>query len=1133
MSSTSKRSGNQPFKLQFGGGATQPIEAEPQLGDAAEDVDDEFVFYNSAAMLRELKAAPNKDTDAPSAQADKAESATPDPDAPSEPVEDDIGSVMDAPDPVAPEASPKPMAAGVSPADDMVEDNILDPNWEPPEVRAVEPPPEAPIAPRSLQVGSTTLRPEIDAPQAVPPRPERPISEFGFVLPEDDTNSTRRGWAAYGALAAGLVLAVGAAGGAWYQMRGSSDPVVQRSDVNPRPETMIAAADPVADEKPGNAAADATGPAAKSAAGSETTEPGLDPAQVVDSPRAAPPAPSAPVPDQVAMAPKALPPRDPSGPSAQDVSPSPDQPGLALTEPGMVVPDTNAVPKTPAPEQVVTAGTDHPNLPSNRNVATLPRPDLGPEVANPSPGALAAVQPERDASERPDQSVLPGPLPERATARPVLQAPDLPFGLEQSPAVASVATFALIGPEVVDGLPLLPDFALDAVPYRLTAGQSWVPAHEGTALGNLETESPALPVTQTGLGLIADPNAPQSATQLTWTLPPQAFEDLPVRPSDPTTPERATFSVPVLLAATAVLNGRLDKAGADGSSGYSAAQLPTPGRPVQPRLASLAESAGVALAATADPAIRTARPMVPQLNGGPQDRDWAALPTNAAGTVQIRVASLATPAAGTTALIGSDGLQAPRRRDAAELAAAVRPDPGNLSTPKPSQPWAIAISTGQPIAPSGGYVAFTYPASGSLPEQAVPQNLSRQSDGDQAPESFDVPASAPSQVAIKTLSRPEEDVSAAPPATTDSYVRLALADALEVPLAGSSSPPVVPGIAPPAANQVVTEPPMALATIIPGDTSQLPGRDRITYAARPNALSRDTSSLSATPGPTIDRESQTSRSQVRITGQPSVPAQTASARIDGSKEPAEVGLQEPQQIAAISLQDGAGDEAAQLAGEQPLIFLQPEPTSEPEANSENGPGLVDEDVSEIPFINAASWTVPFPAELSDIGGSVTIIGVKSGSPFWMQPGSVIAAVNDAPVNNLEAWTSHLMPNAITGTAGQIRLKVKVIGSGGDIAEHTFDVPVVRSLTLDDGTIIELRKVRSKWQAVVAATTQSHDGSIRTGDTLLFDFETKTKLNGPRSLENMLKGLEVQAPAQIEFAIVREGSLENATLLLSP
>ena len=115
MSNSNKRSDNRPFKLQFGGGAKEPIEDAPQLAPNLDDVDDEFVFHNSAAIMRELRA--------------KREVAAPKPTEPTQ-------QPTDLPQPDA-AAKPAP-----SPTGDDVDlfDNILDPNWQPDNTREVPAP---------------------------------------------------------------------------------------------------------------------------------------------------------------------------------------------------------------------------------------------------------------------------------------------------------------------------------------------------------------------------------------------------------------------------------------------------------------------------------------------------------------------------------------------------------------------------------------------------------------------------------------------------------------------------------------------------------------------------------------------------------------------------------------------------------------------------------------------------------------------------------------------------------------------------------------------------------------------------------------------------------------------------------
>lgn len=1039
MSKTEKSSRNRPFKLQFGSGAPQPLEEEPKLAPTAENVDDEFVFNNSAQLRRELRLQTKSD-------AAPVEAVTP-----AEPPAKDTPPSANAPEKV---------------------DNILDPDWDaddPSEVSEDAAPIPAPV-----------LDPVLAPVQTVPPPPPATasVSEFGYVLPEDP-KPKRAGVAAYAGLAAGVVLALGALGGAWTQMRpGADDTDVATSDETPV-ETVVAKADP----QP------------------ETVQADPEPAQQADTAvaRLAPSAPDAPTIESAATAPIGLPQRT-SGPTSGDVSPSPTQPDLARLPEAEGTLSPNRAPVA-SPEQPVIASDDAAQLPSQRSVSTLARPDLGA-----APRATTLARPEGDlgqtasvsAPTAPDAQaqILPGPLPKRATDRPSLGRPTLPISVDGAPSVVTAARQGMTSPRTPDATTQSPEVAADTAPARAVQGQAPLAISDGVDFANVPQNEDTSPAPNVHVDMTSGAGLPAPSLDVAG-LP----DDLtPARPAEPTGPTRAELTTPVLLAASAQIigqtNGNRDGAG---ERSYAASDLAPP---ALPRLLPITlrgfdmPSSGPLRATTAPRAhdvVRLASVAAPLPAPGTRADELVTAP------VQTRMPALQAPIEGTLPTI--DLAAGPLAAPGQAAALASPSDAGSRALPAFDLP---SLPPAQIAVADLGSVPVTADASFNFSDLSVPAMPPSAAQLGSA----QVVSNAPTIPQGGQIGAVQFQVGAAfsEPGTDTSPTGLAplqmVASVVGVmPLADASAPDAADLTIPTRPN---SQDPIVVAVAVRAEPDVADARAQ----ARPRLLDRKRPSSNA---PTLETSWPDAYLSVSVGG--------AADRPAGAPAPT---VAAPEPVADASVPDekpaATGPALVFLGAAQP----QGQATAETQEKIE----------SALPaFVKNARWIADFPGELTDEDGVVGILTSDIGSPVWVQSGAVILAVDGNPVPDLDAWTSLVndRTNEASGVASSLALTVQ--SPSGDVTEHTISLPVARSVEFADGTRIETHRVRGKWKTRVAEISGSNETDLQPGDVLLFDFTTREKLNAPTAFEVMTRALADEDTGEVVFAIVRDGALDNATFPL--
>lgn len=1070
MSNQDDRDTNKPFRLQFGGASEtkggEPVVVQPQQTDDEDDVNDEFVFHSSATIAREHRAARPKPVPAPT------EATTP-PDQtaakqPVAPLTEPVMLLKPVPIPEPVQAAPPPTLAAQTP----------------PAARPETPPPSAPAPAQEPPQDAPPPRPDQRPPRKTAPEPVtmpatpvlRPradnIGEFGYVLPEDNQGK-QRSMAPFIGLAAGLMLALGAAGGAWLQSR----------------DTGISG---TSSATPPTAAQPAT-----TTAGTDTGKPADPPARATATARR--PAPdTAPEPEQRLAA---------SGTR-------PALPGLDLDAPpqlsdlrGAHKPDMAAPQLASSSHDTIATPDQETARPRAQDVAML-APSATPgtqQEATPQPAAGPAQTQRMARPAAPSNPVGPGPLPARATARPSLVAPDLGVTGQAGPRVTTLPLAILRGP-VDPGHRTAPDL--------LSLTETSLPS----------AIRPARPAAALALGLGDDLRAPDRSTppsppqtdQTIMATPPglhaTAQDTPPTALASTATPDAGLhLTTPVLLAASARLIRRADAPGGQygAQTSYSAADLAAPD--------ALGRAPTLQMGTTLPDEVPMPRRWSPAplaAGAAPPDGSVSRAPVATTGPVQIAALQSASPhaephgfayrqPAGFAPDRAAPQL-GPHGPDAGTARGTVHPWPGPptdsfMVAPAPAQSVFPTIAT---LAPSPR-VARPAPAAAATPDHA---RLAVQH----------APMTARAQIQLAEPDLTAQDGNAPQP-TPFADRRFDRSGHIRTDLFGAA--PAVPAL--PARPTRHTAAPLQVATARPGplalgrrdiDTTVAVSFAAATRVARPDLPQR--ALVPTVPAALLPTPPQLPPQRITITGQPAVPLQTAAAILP--RAPRDTA---PDQRAASPLAKAAPQPGVPRPGA--LVFLAPKPTTRTPADA-------DAQRPETPtstLIAASHWSAHLPFALADTDAGVTLRPIPgTRAPRWLGDGVTLMAVNGTPVTSADQARNTLdqLARAATGSA-------HLTLSGGT---ETLNLTRARQITLPDGLALSASKRNGKWKTAVTAVATATEAGLRPGDTLLFDFETRKKLTGPMSFETLMANMETRKLSEVTFAIVRAGALENATLTLT-
>ncbi len=188
--------------------------------------------------------------------------------------------------------------------------------------------------------------------------------------------------------------------------------------------------------------------------------------------------------------------------------------------------------------------------------------------------------------------------------------------------------------------------------------------------------------------------------------------------------------------------------------------------------------------------------------------------------------------------------------------------------------------------------------------------------------------------------------------------------------------------------------------------------------------------------------------------------------------------------------------------------------------------ITEPEVSEV----EASWTVRLPFVAA---GAQSNIIAEAGpvSPIWVEPGLVITGVNGVAVDAIADIAEVLRAEVGGGeVAPAIPVAFNTLNpASGEAVQHNWILPVVQSVTLEDGTRFETAFNGSGWSTSVVSLDPAQGGGLEMGDVITSYIPTGEVLDQRDSLAKLFEREFENGTEQFMFAVQRDGSLWVASL----
>jgi len=268
---------------------------------------------------------------------------------------------------------------------------------------------------------------------------------------------------------------------------------------------------------------------------------------------------------------------------------------------------------------------------------------------------------------------------------------------------------------------------------------------------------------------------------------------------------------------------------------------------------------------------------------------------------------------------------------------------------------------------------------------------------------------------------------------------------------------------------------------------------------------------------------------------PTVVAEAEGAAVDVEPRAPLATLDQPQTAVRpqVEIADRPVQEPVQLAQTQG----EAEPAPAPEQKAElNALAAIIETPAK--WVSEATWTPELGFAVSPIERDgrkvlqVTQATDASVLPDWAATGAEILSVNGNSVESEDALISALLSRDLDADAGLASAVLEIRARAGlDPRMGRVTVPLWRGVTLGDGTKLSVRLDQGKWNTEVLSRETADVEGLRTGDILLRDFATKSKLAGPLDLEEVFEATTEAGETRVEFAVMRDGELASGGVSL--
>ncbi len=191
-------------------------------------------------------------------------------------------------------------------------------------------------------------------------------------------------------------------------------------------------------------------------------------------------------------------------------------------------------------------------------------------------------------------------------------------------------------------------------------------------------------------------------------------------------------------------------------------------------------------------------------------------------------------------------------------------------------------------------------------------------------------------------------------------------------------------------------------------------------------------------------------------------------------------------------------------------------------------------------IGFAAWDVEIPFSSDDRmvdGMRVAVVtripptvDVKEAGD-WLAPGITLYAVNGTPIQSAGSITVAVMNAMSVDPDGKARVVVEYADSSKERKSGLLTVSSLRLVSLQNGITTRTSAIDGVWTTEVTGVTQPEITSLRQGDVLFRDKTTKTRLDGPDSLEKIIADLVAAGTTQTGFSIIRDNKVSEAHMQL--
>ena len=182
-------------------------------------------------------------------------------------------------------------------------------------------------------------------------------------------------------------------------------------------------------------------------------------------------------------------------------------------------------------------------------------------------------------------------------------------------------------------------------------------------------------------------------------------------------------------------------------------------------------------------------------------------------------------------------------------------------------------------------------------------------------------------------------------------------------------------------------------------------------------------------------------------------------------------------------------------------------------------------------VQSSRWVVdlPFESVLEKVRNAETVRITKVSpaadtvvSADWIKEGAVIYAFNGKRLVPGTPLSEHFLSDLAIDPDGHMRASVRYReADAGSITRGLLAAPILREISLADGTVLEARVVDLSWRLVVVAASEG-SGLIE-GDWITSEYATGVTFESPDDLARAFEKLLARDREVARFSVTRDGS----------